>query len=125
MQNVVLIMKRTPVAQGIMNNLKDSPDIRIIYQPKYKNTSITISNHNAKAALIEVTESGPYGIEYCLGLCKEVRKTTPECKLILMCPEQDEKSIKRVVDAKGGDEIDDFVFYDVTIDYVASKLISI
>lgn len=42
-----------------------------------------------------------------------------------MCPEQDEKSIKQVVDAKGKKQIDDFVFYDVTTDYLASKLLSI
>lgn len=42
-----------------------------------------------------------------------------------MCPEQDEKIIKQVVDAKRQKQIDDFVFYDVTIDYLASKLTSI
>ena len=42
-----------------------------------------------------------------------------------MCSEQDEKSIKEVVAAKWARQIDDFVFYDVTIDYLASKIISI
>ena len=79
----------------------------------------------AKATLIEVAETGPYDIGYCLALCKELREDTPECKLILMCSEQDEKTIKEVVEAKGKNEIDDFVFYDVTIDYLTSKLISI
>lgn len=125
MENIVLTMKRKPIAQGIMNNLKGSQDTHLIYEPNYNNANRTINNHNAKATLIEVAESGPYNIEYCLKLCKELRKNTPECKLILMCSEQDEKCIKKVVDAKGGNEIDDFVFYDVTIDYLTSKLMSI
>ena len=47
-----------------------------------------------------------------------------KCMLLLMCPEQDENSITRVVEAKRKKRIDDFVFYDVTIEYLISKLIS-
>lgn len=122
---IILIMKRKPIAQGLMNCLKDSPDIHLVYEPYYYKTKIAIQKHNAKAALIEVAETGPYDIEYCLALCRELRENTPECKLILMCSEQDEKSIKLVVSAKRKEEIDDFVFFDVSIDYLASKLISI
>lgn len=125
MSNVVLIMDRKSIAQGLMYSLLESPYIGLVYEPNYKNANITISNYNAKAVLIEATEKGPYDIEYCLALCKELRQNTLKCKLILMCSEQDEKSIKLVVDAKRKKEIDDFVFFDVTIDYLASKLISI
>ena len=124
MENIVLTMKRKPVAEGIINSLKDNQYINPIYEPKYNNANITINSHNPKVALIEVAESAPYDVEYCLKLCKEIRKNTPKCKLILMCSEQDERTIKKVIDAKGGNEIDDFVFYDVTIDYLTSKLMS-
>lgn len=42
-----------------------------------------------------------------------------------MCSDQDEKTIEQVIDAMGKNYIDDFVFFDVTIDYLASKLKSI
>lgn len=122
---VILIMKRKPIAQGLMNSLQYSKDINLIYEPYYHKANLIIQNHKAKAALIEVAETGTYDIGYCLALCKELKKSTPECKLIIMCSEQDDKVIKLVIDAKGKKEIDDFVFYDVTIDYLASKLISI
>ena len=122
---VILIMKRKPIAQSFMNSLEDSPDIRLIYQPYYHRSSLTIQRYKAKAALIEVAETGPYDIGYCMALCKELRESVPECKLILMCSDQDEKTIKEVIDAKGKNYIDDFVFFDVTTDYLASKLISI
>lgn len=125
MQNIILIMQRKAIAQTLMNKLQDSPDIRLIYQPDYHSAQATIEGQNAKAALIEVTESRPYDMDYCLALCKRLRKNTPECKLLLMCPEQDEESIKQVVNAKGKKLIDDFVFYDVTMDYLTSKLLSI
>ena len=122
---VILIMKRKPVAQGFMNSLQDSPDIHLVYEPYYHKTDFIIHKHNAKAALIEVSETGPYDIAYCLALCKEIRENTPNVKLILMCSEQDEKTIKLVIEAKGKKEIDDFVFFDVSTDYLTSKLISI
>lgn len=125
MPTVILIMKRKPIAQGLMNSLQDSLDINLIYEPYYHKANLAIQSNKAKAALIEVAETGPYDIEYCLALCKELRENTPECKLIIMCSEEDEKAIKLIIDSKWKKEIDDFVFYDVTIDYLASKLISI
>lgn len=125
MPTIMLIMHRKAIVQGLMNRLRDNPDIRLIYEPDYDNANAAIRGHDANVVLIEVTESGYYDITYCLRLCRSLRKNIPRCKLLLMCSEQDEYSVKLVVDAKGKDLIDDFVFYDVTIDYLASKLISI
>ncbi len=125
MPNIMLIMHRKAVVQGLMNRLRDSLDIRLIYEPDYDNVNTAIRSYDAKVALIEVAESGRYDMTYCLTLCKGLREQIPNCKLLLMCSEQDEKSVKLVVAAKGEKQIDDFVFYDVTIDYLASKLISI
>ncbi len=122
---IMLIMQRKAIVQELMGRFQDSQKIRLIYETNYPHADISIRNCDAKVTLIEAAESGPYDTAYCLTLCKRLRKLTPECKLLLMCPEQDEHSIKQVVAAKGERQIDDFVFYDVTIDYLASKLISI
>lgn len=119
---IMLIMHRKMIAQGLMNRLRESPDINLVYEPNYHNTKSAICNCNANVALIEVVESGQYDIDYCLQLCKVLREHCPKCKLLLMCPEENEESIKQVVNAKGQNQIDDFVFYDVTIDYLVSKL---
>jgi len=124
MPNIILMMHRKAIMQGLINRLQGSPDIHLIYEPNYDNASVAISTYNAKVALIEAAESGSYDMHYCLILCKELRRHMPKCKLLLMCPEQDETSVKQVVDAKWKKQIDDFVFYDVTIDYLVSKLIS-
>lgn len=125
MENIVLIMQRKPIAEGLMNKLKNSPHIRLIYESDYEKAKAVVEGEDAKAALIEVTESGPYHIGHCLELCRQVKKDRPDCKLIIMCPEEEEESVKEVVRAKGKGLIHDFVFYDVTTDYLASKLISL
>lgn len=107
-----------------MNRLRDSSDVCLIYEPNYKDINLAIDFYKAKLVLIEAAEINPHDMEYCLKLCKQIRRKTPECKLLLMCSEQDETSVEQVVDAKRKKQIDDFVFYDVTIDYLASKLIS-
>lgn len=125
MSIITLIMHRKSIADSLMVRLRDKQDIKLIYQANYNNVNITINKYASKAVLIEVLEAGPYDIDYCLTLCEKLRKSTPECKLILMCSEHDQGSVDRIVNLKEKKQIDDFVFYDVTIDYLASKLISI
>lgn len=122
MINILLIMHRKPIAEALMCKLTDSPDINLIYEDNYHKASMTIHKYIAKVCLIEVWETGKYDTEYCLALAKEIRRKNPDCKLIIMCSERDEDSISLVVKAKRENKIDDFVFYDVTIDYLASKL---
>lgn len=124
MQTIVLVMRRKPIAQSLVGRLQDNPDAQIIHAPDYDNSEAIIFNSKANVVLIEAAESVDYGIAYCLELCERLRKDAPKCMLLLMCPEQDENSITRVVEAKRKKRIDDFVFYDVTIEYLISKLIS-
>lgn len=122
---VILIMQRKAIVQALMTKLGGNPGIRLIFEPNYSKAPVVIHNQAAKVALIEVAESGRYDMLYCLTLCKQLRKAAPDCKLLLMCPEQNEGSVKLVINAKCGKQIDDFVFYDVTIDYLASKMLSL
>ena len=112
MQTIVLVMRRKPIAQSLVGRLQDNPDAQIIHASDYDNSEAIIFNSKANVVLIEAAESGDYGIAYCLELCERLRKDAPKCMLLLMCPEQDENSITRVVEAKRKKRIDDFVFYD-------------
>lgn len=123
MQTILLIMRRKPIAQSLANKLQ-SRDVHVAYEPEYDHAQEAIRSHNAGVVLIEAAESGLHNTAYCLALCKQLRTTSPQCRLLLMCPEQDKKSVLQAVDAKRENRIDDFVFYDVTIDYLATKMMS-
>ena len=125
MANIMLFMQRKVIVEALMMKARDYPEIKLIYESNYPNASLAIASHHAKVALIEVAELNFYNVDYCLALCKKLREQAPECKLVLMCPEQDEKSVQQVVEAKGNKFIDDFIFYDVTMDYLLSKLRSL
>lgn len=125
MPNVMLIMQRRSIIQGLMAKLGDNSEIRLMVEPDPLKTLTGLNRNDIKAVLIEVAEAGRYDISYCLELCRELRSQVPNCKLLLMCSEQDESSVQRVIQAKSEKSIDDFVFFDVTMDYLASKLASL
>ena len=91
----MLFMQRKAIVESLMMEAIEYSDIKLIYEPIYLNASLTIGKHHAKVALIEVAELNLYSIGYCLELCKNLREKTPECKLVLMCPEQGDKSKRK------------------------------
>ena len=86
---------------------------------------MAIRGYGAKCALIEVAENEEYGMDYCLALCGWLQKETPECKLLLMCPESDTECVEAAIAAKRSNQISDFIFYDTSLEYLVSKLLSL
>jgi len=125
MKIIVLVMRRRLIAQSLMQKLRDNQSLRLIFEPDYAHADVSIRSHNADIALIEIGESDEHDASYCLTLCAWLRKETPQCRLLLLCPEQNAESVSKVVKAKKKGRIDDFVFYDSATDYLASKLLSL
>ncbi len=119
---IALLMTRKPVAQGLINKL-ERPYIRLCYESDYTKADSLVHTSCANIALIEIAETGRYDAEFCLALCSRLHDKIRSCKLLIMCPEQDELSIAAAIDSKQEGIIEDFVFYDASIDYLASKLL--
>lgn len=115
-------MRRASLAQGLMAKVRDIPGIQLFYEPDYVNADVSIRGYLATGALLEVSEDGTRDINFCLTLCAWLRKVTPHCRLMLMCPEGQAETVHRAIEAKRKGEIDDFVFYDVSLDYLAASL---
>ena len=122
MKTIVLIMQRASLAQGLMGRLGDDPALQLYFEPDYVNADAAIRGHLAQGALVEIGEDGPHTADYCLALCRWLREAVSGCKLIVMCPESQPQAVEQVVAAKRGGQIDDFVFYDVSLDYLVACL---
>lgn len=122
LKTVLLIMQRASLAQGLMAKVRDAPGLQLCYEPDYANADMAIRTHLAVGALLEVSEDGVHDMDFCLALCAWLREVTPHCRLMLMCPEGQTEVVHRAIDAKRRGEIDDFVFYDVSLDYLAASL---
>ena len=124
MTTIILAMLRRPVAQRLIDTMHDDLTVRVIYEPDYHMAVSAAIANSADTVLIEVTESGRFRAESCLDLCSRLREDAPGCRLVLMCPEQDELSVALSMQAARDGTIDDFLFYDASIDYIASKLLA-
>ena len=122
LKTVLLIMRRASLAQGLIAKVRDAPGIRLCYEPDYANADVAVRSHQAAGALLEVAEDGAQDIGFCLSLCARLRETAPRCRLMLMCPEGQAETIRLCIEAKRRGKIDDFVFYDVSLDYLTASL---
>ena len=115
-------MQRVSLVQGLMAKMSDASEVQLCYEPNYANVDVVIRTNLATGALLEVSEDRTHDIEFCLALCAWLRKSTPHCRLMLMCPERQAEAVHRTIEAKRRGEIDDFVFYDVSLDYLVASL---
>lgn len=113
------------MAQGLITRVCNVPGIQLCYEADYAKADVAIRTHMATGALLEVAEDGAYDIGFCLTLCGWLREVTPYCRLMLMCPERQRKAVRYAIEAKQRKAIDDFVFYDVSMDYLVASLQSL
>ena len=125
LKTVVLIMQRASLAQGLIAKMCNIHGIQLYYEQDYTKAALAINTHLADGVLLEVAEDGTYDIGFCLSLCTWLRKVIPRCRLMLMCPEGQMEAVHRTIEAKRKGEIDDFVFYDVSLDYLTAALQSL
>ncbi|MGI5900028.1 MAG: hypothetical protein ACOX8S_08945 [Christensenellales bacterium] len=124
---IALIMRRKPLAEGIAMALKShmAGELKTHIITNHKLACAYIEQYQPELAVVEIAESGPYDATSCLELCDEIRRQVPFCKLLTICPESDKDEINQCVSAKRRGMIDDFVFYDASLDYLVSKILSI
>ena len=124
MSAIVLIMWRRAIAESLLFKLNSDSLLRLCYEPDYTKADTCVKNNNAKVALIEAAETGAHDVSKCLEICAALRKDAVDCKLILMCPDQDEEAVAQTVNAMQAGQIDDFVFYEASFDYLSSKILT-
>ncbi len=122
MQKVLLVMHRKVLAQSLIRSLQNDPKFTFYMEPCPDNVLLAIINYNIDVAVVEVPESGEHPAEEMLFLCDKIKKTSPDCKTLVLCPETSEESKDAVVVAKKHGGIDDFIFYDSSLEYLTKKL---
>lgn len=122
MQKVLLVMHRKVLAQSLIRSLQNNPKFTFYMESCPDNVLLAVISYNINVAVIEVPESGEHPAEDMLLLCDEIKKTSPDCKTLVLCPESSEESKDAVVVAKKNEGINDFIFYDSSLEYLIKKL---
>jgi len=100
-------------------------DTRFIFttEPRYASAALTAEACSPDIAVIEIPESGAWKpAEKCFAVCDMIRRQLPDCKLVILCSEDDKDSYQAAIHAKQDNRIDDFLFYDNSVHYLLSKL---
>ncbi len=124
MQTIVFFLKRKGIAQTLAQRLQDIPDVSVLFQSDYAHADTVVRSTAADVVLIEATESNDEDILHCLSVGARLRGECPFCRLLLLCPESNSDNVSKAVEAKRNGLIEDFVFYDASVDYLVSKLLS-
>ena len=122
MTKVLLIMYRQLMSDAMMSALSGNPNFKFFLDKSYKNAEAAARTYMPDIALMEIPESKAYHPEDYLIICDGVKSVRPDCKLMLMCPENSSESRQAAVEAMRSGRIDDFIYYNVSMDYLESKL---
>lgn len=122
MQKVLLLMHRKVLAQSLIRSMENKQKFSFYSESSLENALLAIANYGIDVAVIEVPESGERAAEEALSLSCRIKQEMPLCKTLILCPERSEESKDAVVLARRQGNIDDFIFYDASLEYLTKKL---
>ena len=119
---VMMVLCRRFIGDLLMEAFKKRGYSKTISIYEFKRAKNAALVYNPAVALIEIPERHGEPALEALAVCEDIKEASPGCKVMLMCPEIDEKSVESCIEAKKDNKIEDFLFYDSSIDYLVSKL---
>ena len=124
-KTVMLVLCRRVIADLLVKAVSNRAGLDAFGLYDYNNAGTTALARKPNLALVEIPERYGTPALDTLDVCDEIKKASPECKIVLLCPEQDKESVNVCIDVKKRGEIADFLFYDSSVEYLASKLESL
>ncbi len=122
MSDVLLMLKRLSLGAGLCSIIEESGIGKPILETRYENLLATSKKAQVKVILVEVPESGLPNIFGCLAIIDQIKNSIPNCKVLLMCSELDHEAVKVAIKAKQAKRVDNFIFYDTSMEYLKASL---
>ncbi|NLC89347.1 MAG: hypothetical protein GX681_04710 [Clostridiaceae bacterium] len=125
-KKILLIMSREIISDSIIAQSKSGDRFDFYAESDYMSAVDSAIKYQPRIVILEVPESGSYkSAEKCLLISDEIRKHLPRIRQLLLCSETDAASRRAAIQAKQNKRIDDFLFYDTSVNYLFSKLESL
>ena len=119
---VMLVLCRKVLAKLFIEHIKNNTQMEAIGVYKFNEAKNMALIHKPTLALVEIPERHGEAAREAFAVCEDIKEVCPDCQIMLMCPEQDKKSVDACIEAKRNDKIEDYVFYDTTPEYLTSKI---
>lgn len=125
-KKILLIMRRKILSDALIAQARSEGRFELAADQNYATAVVTAISYAPQVVVVEVPESGCWrSPEKCLSLCDAIRKELPGCKQVLLSSEDDAGSCWAAIKAKRENRIDDFLYYDTSVNYLFSKLESL
>ncbi|MEG0391265.1 MAG: hypothetical protein RR626_00720 [Anaerovoracaceae bacterium] len=115
-------MHRRMLAQSLLQWMQGDKNYTFLAEGSYEDAPLSAAVNKIDIAVIEVRESGENPAMEALLTANGIKKRCANSKVLILCPESSEKSKAAVVLAKQKNLIDDFVFYDASLEYLMKKI---
>lgn len=127
MKKIGVVTTQKVFAQSLANTISKRPelDFDVFTISDYTQAALDIDVLGIDVAVIDLTGGAKKQREFALALCEQLRKKSPSCKLLLLVSQQDKGGAQAAIEAKRKRQIDDFVFYDASLEYLYAKLTAI
>lgn len=120
---IVINTQNALFADMLRRSLRSGGDFNIYLVERPEEVVPAFRRTAADIVLMEVTAYPPYRLEERLELCRQIKQSDPNCKVVLLVDEKAEQKIADdVKDAKLFGLIDQFVFSSVSSTYLVALL---
>ena len=121
-KTIMLVLCRKVIAGLLVEAIQKRTGMEALELDEFDKAKDMAALQRPKIALVEVPERHGFPARDALDVCVQIKEASPGCKIILICPENDEESVKTSLKAIKEGIIDDFLFYDLSVDYLVAKL---
>lgn len=119
---VMLLLCRKIIAQLLTDAIEERAHAEVFCVYDFNSAVSAAMTRRPALALVEIPERNASPASDTLAVCAEIQRVSPGCKIILLCPENDKESVHVCVKEKKRGNIEDFLFYDSSVEYLASKI---
>ena len=119
---ILLVMYRRLMRDAMSFALARNPDFDLFWEQDYHNAVCAARTYRPHIVVLEIPEGDSESPADYLEICANIKAALPCCRLMLMCPENSVACRQAAVAAMQSGAIADFIYYDVSMDYLLSKL---
>lgn len=124
MRRVVIDMQNYLFADAIARTLKDYDSDFLTEMPEAPEKTAELCRViQSNILMMEVTRQTPWKLEERMQICREVKRSVPDCKIILGVDEKSDKEIAAmVVEYKKMGLIDCFIYNTISASYLTALI---
>lgn len=122
MKTVLFISSNKVLGQGLSAAIQAKPELDFLWaaQLHYPQAVVGVDIFHADVVILDIVDQEDMG--QSVKICQSIRQERQDIKILLLVRPEQSTVYSQVVETKNAGLIDDFVFYDSSLNYLLAKL---